>query len=315
MRNTTDQLASFQVQAIEEKDVLPYCKDMLVDQHLTTLDSDDGTRLDFFIARSLSCGQRTAKRLIANGGVTVNGKNKPAHYKLAAGMEIVVINAPTKSPGLESACALYSGVVPVAKNADYAVFYKPGGLHTAKIAGSASASLEGMLSCHTPPLVLLSRLDRDTSGLVPAAFSPNAAKQFKEMEAAAQVRKEYVTLVRGSLHQPLLLQNTLDTNNRKTTRVLDTFSEDATRFTEIRPLPLPAPVENATLAVATIMRGARHQIRAHLAFAGHPIIGDDLYGENDFTGPLYLHHARLTFPGLTAFAPPPWLPDFLEQML
>lgn len=273
--------------------------------------SDEGTRLDFFIARNLSCGQRTVKRLILNKKITVNGKTRPAHYKITAGMEIAVSEAsPQETPeGASAAVSL------VAQNADYAVFFKPAGLHTAKIAGSSTVSLEALLADHTPPVILLSRLDRDTSGLVAAAFSQEAAERFKISEAKGEVRKDYIALVKPAITEPLLLRNALGTANRKTTRVFETFSEDATRFTEIRPLAVPSSLEGTNYVAATIKRGARHQIRAHLAFAGHPIIGDTLYGETNFTGSLYLHHARLAFPGFTAFAPPPWLPDFLEDFL
>ena len=58
---------------------------------------------------------------------------------------------------------------------------------------------------------------------------------------------------------------------------------------------------------ADIAKGARHQIRAHLAAYGYPILGDTIYEktEND-EGRLYLHHARIIFPGFTAVCPPQW---------
>lgn len=283
---------------------------MAMEYRFTTDISDEGSRLDFFVATRLSCGHRNAKRLIVHKKVTVNGKERPAHYKLAAGAEVAIVATPDGEN-----FSLPAAFTPVAENADYAIFHKPGGLHTVSIAGSPAASLENALASHTPPVALLSRLDRETSGLVAAAFSHDAAERFKKLEAEGKIRKEYIALVYGVLSGPLLLQNALDTHNRKTTRVLEAPSEDAARFTEVRPLSLPSPLADATLVAATIKRGARHQIRAHLAFAGHPIVGDPLYGKKDLSGPLFLHHARLTIPGLTAFSPPPWLPNFLEELL
>lgn len=281
----------------------------------TAQPSDAGSRLDFFVARHLSCGRRAAKRLIANGKIVVDGHIRPAHYKLFEGMEITLPEvAGEAAPGWEGAD--FPPAAPlVAKNRDYAVFLKPAGLHTARIAGGSAASLEEMLDGLSPPVALLSRLDRETSGLVAAAVTPDAAKRFRTLEAEGRIRKDYVALVRGTLAGPLVLRNALDTDDRKITRVLAAHAQDPRRFTRVTPLPFPSPIRDATVAAVRIERGARHQIRAHLAFAGHPIVGDFLYGGEKPGERLHLHHARILLPGLTAFRSPLWLPDFLEEFL
>ncbi|CAK7037214.1 MAG: Ribosomal large subunit pseudouridine synthase C [Desulfovibrio sp.] len=292
---------------------------MATEKFFTASAEDAGMRLDHYLARHLSCGQRAAKRLVADGRVTINGKLKTAQYKITAGAKIAVGEACSDTPPVVE-------IPLIAGNGEYAVFYKPAGLHTAAIAGSAAPNMETALKEQGISAILLSRLDQATSGLVAAARSPEAAARFKVMEAAGQVSKDYIALVYGmvqslehdSIHKPLLLRNTLDTADRKRTRVLEEPSLDATRYTEVRPLTLPSrpsPLEGASFVTARIRRGARHQIRAHLAFAGYPIVGDLLYGGMEHEMGLFLHHARITMPGLTAFAPPPWLPDFLEDIL
>ena len=91
------------------------------------------------------------------------------------------------------------------------------------------------------------------------------------------------------------------------------------------------PGFTCTLVRCVIRKGARHQIRAHLAALGHPIVGDARYGGTGDAGPqspaagqpaphpgpqpeqhaaaptLFLHHARIVLPGLAVACPPPWL--------
>lgn len=166
-----------------------------------------------------------------------------------------------------------------------------------------------------PPLpVLLSRLDRDTSGLVAAALDKEAHTRFRDMEADGRVVKYYLALVHGDVTKPLACMAELDTADRRKTRVCqdpESLNPDKTRHTLMTPVGDAAPLcpqlqGPVTLVIARITRGARHQIRAHLAALGHPIVGDALYGDADSAGPLYLHHACLVLPEFTAFCPPPW---------
>lgn len=305
--------------------------------------SAHGSRLDAFAAAVLGCSVRAAKRLVAEGRVLANGKTRPPHFKLETGtvVAIALVFAEAGSPPIRIAAA----------GPAYMAFIKPAGLHTAAIANKASPSLERALReqwptlCRAPvfeplpwmpeplgialgghvsplppfpetlppePPVLLSRLDTLTSGLVTAAFTAQAAAAFRSMEAAGKVAKYYLAVVHGTVTHPLSLENALDTDNRKKTRVLPEKDPDTTRHTAVYPLHpewlgIPAPQPGKTLIAAHIRRGARHQIRAHLAHAGLPILGDPLYGIDTDTLPLYLHHARIVFPGFAAACLPSWL--------
>ena len=313
-----------------------------------------GSRLDAFVAATLpECGSREAKRLTAQGLVTVNGKERAAHYKLAQGMNVCVMLPvrPEFSPDIPL----------IAATSSYAAFVKPAGLHTASIAAGFGSNLEDILrdrwktqyaskpftpsetvrhfgqaavvinaiktleasfpasslppSADTLPLsppVPLSRLDRATSGIVPAAFTPVAANAFRKAEKTGNIRKYYLAVVHGS-PTGMVIDNALDTDSRTKSRVLPRANTEATRHTEMFPLAeasfllsdSPSPL---TLVVVRIQRGARHQIRAHLAHVGFPILGDDQYGQNDGATALHLHHAQLVAPDFTAFSLPAWLP-------
>lgn len=268
--------------------------------------------------------------------------------------------------------------------------YKPGGLHSAAIAGSAAPCVEALLPVllHRPdrpaatastPLPgtdttagfprLLNRLDGPTSGILLAARTPQAMDRFHRAEDSGQAAKTYLALVHGVLDHPVTVRCALDTANRATTRVLPQDTPDPLRHTEITPLgvmqgtgipdaapcpphladdaglspvacsPAPpclpdtacTPGSACTLVRCVIRKGARHQIRAHLAAQGHPIVGDARYGGTvaagqqspaagqpaPLPGPqagqypaaptLFLHHARIVLPGLAVACPPPWL--------
>jgi 23S rRNA pseudouridine1911/1915/1917 synthase len=217
----------------------------------------------------------------------------------------------------------------VAGSANYMIFDKPSGLHSAHIRGSFAPSLEDLLQTWPdlpPGFRLLSRLDRETSGLVPGALSAEAEETFRLAERAGQVRKIYLGMAVGRIREPLLLRGRIRTDRRSGSLVLDEEDPDPVRHSAVFPLlHLPAALaggekgDEVTLARVEIRRGARHQIRAHLARAGHPLLGDIFYGararELIEGGPqFFLHHTRIALPGLEAESPPPWLsrfaPDF-----
>ena len=307
-------------------------------------DAESGIRLDALVARILGCGIRPAKRLAAAGLVTVNGKICPPHYKLRPGNRVAVRRddsgtaAPPlrlaavgkdflafiKPPGLHTAriagsaedsleesialqweYACNSGLLPENTAIPEAL--------RAALGNPSGESTTPSFPLPPEPPELLSRLDAPTSGLVAAAFSPESAERFRAMEAAGLVDKFYLAVVHGRVTAPFAITNELDTDSRKKTRVLAALSGDAIRHTAILPLgeapgySIPGTDAAMTLVAARIKRGMRHQIRAHLAHAGFPILGDALYGTEAAPRSLYLHHARLALPEFSAFCQPPWL--------
>lgn len=158
---------------------------------------------------------------------------------------------------------------------------------------------------------LLTRLDQQTSGIVLAARTKKSSLLFRQAEQAGRVAKNYLALIRGELGAPLTLTQQLDMRNRATTAVLPEEEADATRHTQAIPVRLLCPEEKKRLAAAlpdatvlpqavtlvevTIHRGARHQIRAHLAHAGFPVLGETRYADALCAAPhpLFLHHARV----------------------
>lgn len=216
----------------------------------------------------------------------------------------------------------------------FVALFKPAGLHSVELKNRGGDSLEELLDetwrerFNSPP-ILLNRLDLLTSGIVLAALSADDVRQYQDWEQARRIEKTYLALVLGEAPaEGLRLTRRLDMDSRIKTRVLDKDDPDSARHTLAHPLAVfsgpaaaalaaglgiaPAPA-GLTLLKINIQRGARHQIRAHLAHAGHPIVGDHLYGPQP-ERIMFLHHTAIALPDFAANCPPPW-PEALLKYL
>lgn len=263
-------------------------------------------RLDAALALFLpEAGIRQRRRLFDTHVILLNGKPANKGTTVAEGDTITI-----KERELPQSTAEAKDPLPIiAHTEQFGAINKSGGLHSATIAGKATHSAEAQLPSLFPHVqaVLLNRLDQLTSGILLIGFSPESNMLFHQLENDGAVEKLYLAVVEGLVSGPLHIPNQLDTDNRKTTKVLDTPNPDILRHTAVLPLrPVECEDKLATLVLAVIHKGARHQIRAHLAHAGYPIVGDPLYGTSGKNGILYLHHYRVHMPIFTATCPPPW---------
>jgi 23S rRNA pseudouridine1911/1915/1917 synthase len=258
-----------------------------------------GQRLDRALEVLLpESGLRARRRMIESGRVLLDGAACGPACKVRQGQRLELLEiGPGRGDAPEE-----RRIVLVERQGDFAVVRKPAGLHSATLAGGGGASAEEQLPGIFPgeaPL-LLNRLDQGTSGLLLVGLAPDAEARFRALEAEGRVEKEYLAVALGTVEGAVLM-NRLDTADRKRTRVLRETDPDPARWTRVEPLGgferSPKAGEaiaeaGLTLLRVVIRRGARHQIRAHLAGTGHPLLGDALYG-----GPaaerLHLHHRRI----------------------
>lgn len=260
----------------------------------------DGWRLDRAAARVWpGLGLRERRRRIEAGGLSVNGRQRGPAHKVRAGDVLAVL--PLAGP---EAVFSPADIAIVPAGPDYAALVKPGGLFSASLGPTGGESLEAMLPALFPGQAarLLSRLDCLTSGLVPVAFSPDAAMTYRRLEDAGRVAKTYLAVVHGAINAPFTVARELDVDDRVTTRVLARDTADPLRRTGVEPL---RRLGGLSLVRCRIAKGARHQIRAHLAASGHPIVGDPRYGRGEGDR-LFLHCARIACPALSVACDPPW---------
>lgn len=207
----------------------------------------------------------------------------------------------------------------------------PPGRPAVRSMGGAGPTLADILPDLLPEVsaILLNRLDQPVSGLVLGALHERAARDYALWQDQGRVRKEYLALVHGRLDQPMEIRRALDTARRRKVRALSGEEPDALRWTRVTPLVMarddcqkiltvmarsgllaggeggqPAdgcvmrePDGEITAVRVVIHKGRRHQIRAHLACAGYPVLFDPLYGPGPDVGFIGLHHRQVTLPG------------------
>jgi 23S rRNA pseudouridine1911/1915/1917 synthase len=263
-------------------------------------DEAAGERLDRFLAGLPGIGSRAvAERLLSASGVLVDGRTRAKSHRLEGGEELEFDEPPAAPSHLEPQAMDLD--VPY-EDEHLLVVDKPAGLVVHPAPGHASGTLvhgllaydvEGGEEADRPGIV--HRLDRDTSGLLVVARSPEAHRRLQELVQARRLTREYLALVvgrprsrRGTIDAPIgrdrhdPLRHSLDT---------DTPRDAVTHFEVEELLP-----RHALLRVS-LETGRTHQIRVHLAAIELPVAGDPLYGRPGELGleRQFLHAARLAF--------------------
>jgi 23S rRNA pseudouridine1911/1915/1917 synthase len=259
---------------------------------------DAGARLDAFLAEPLGSRAR-AQRLIEDGAVRVDGAVVRKRHRIDAGDTVTVELPP--DPGPPPAVVASPAAFTVRyEDDDLLVVDKPAGVvvHPARghRSGTLAQALEGVAAGGEEGRAgIVHRLDRDTSGLLVVARSPETHRRLKAALQARAITREYLALVEG---RPPARTGTIDApigrDRRHRTR-MSTDTDDprdaVTHFEVEEALP------ETTLLRVRLETGRTHQIRAHLRAIGHPVVGDPEYGTPGALGleRQFLHAARLRF--------------------
>ncbi len=268
--------------------------------------SRDGLRLDRFLRLALpALPSRSIDYAIRSGDVAVGGGIAPKGRVVRGGEEVLVGRIPEEADWLPAPAEL-PGASVLYEDGSVTVLDKPAGAHTEPHGPREAGTLAGhLLRLHpgvagfsrAPGLSLLSRLDFAVSGAVPAALSADAFGFLLREREAGRIRKVYACLVSGRVADETTVSFALDTRGGEKVRVRKERREPDPRYwTVVSPV---SRAEGLTLVRAAIAKGKRHQVRAHLAAAGFPIVGDELYGAGPAgaggRGRLMLHAVEVSF--------------------
>ena len=292
---------------------------------------DAGQRLDNFLLRALKGVPRTAVyRLLRTGQVRVNGGRAKPDRRLVAGEQVRIPpvrldeTPRTGAPSAEQRAVVADAILHEDK--DVLVLDKPGGVAVHGGSGISFGVIEVLRALRPDAtLELAHRLDRDTSGVLVLAKRRPALRKLHASFREGAVEKRYLTLVGGRWeHGSVTVAAALKRNQIKGgERIVTVDSDDGKpSLSHFHPLE---PYREATFMEVKIETGRTHQIRVHAAHLGHPVAGDDKYGDHDLNKRfkqfglkrMFLHASSLSMPHpngdvLSVSAP---LPDELKAVL
>jgi 23S rRNA pseudouridine1911/1915/1917 synthase len=288
-------------------------------------------RLDAFVVRSLSgSSRRHVRELIGRGAVRVNSRIRPKGTLVRAG-DVVRIDESSHVAPTAVAANPNLPVSVLYEDDDVIVVDKPAGLPAHTLRGDETGTIVNFLVARYPELQnigrdkrepgLVHRLDTDTSGVLLAARTKTAYDALRRQFSEQTVVKEYVALAMGDVPEDGEIRGPIahDRRHRRRMRVCASAQEAMARHarTALTRYRVLRRFADATLLSVEIPTGVMHQIRAHLASVGHPIVGDKLYGgKGNMRQLLHAHRISFTQPrsGDRIQVESPWPPDLLAQL-
>lgn len=282
-------------------------------------DERAGQRIDNFLLASLKGVPKSrVYRMLRKGEVRVNKGRIKANYRLQSGDAVrippirVAEAAAPANPGSRVLQRIEASIIVEEKG--FLLLNKPSGIAVHGGSGLNYGIIEALrvLRPDAPYLELVHRLDRETSGCLLIAKRRSVLRELHRLLRENGMDKRYLALVKGRWSggerrvEAPLLKNTLRSGER-----VVTVSDEGKPATSIfRPVEVFA---DASLVEVSLLTGRTHQIRVHAASIGHPIAGDEKYGDEAFNRQmkeygvrrLFLHAKSLRFAltGLDEHAP------------
>ncbi|MCB1370351.1 MAG: RluA family pseudouridine synthase [Rhodobacteraceae bacterium] len=298
-----------------------------------TLGPATGQRLDKALTAAVPEGlglSRSRLQALIEQGAVARADGAPVtdpRLRMEPGAEMVL----TLPPALPATAAAEPiPLVVVFEDADLIVIDKPAGLVVHPAPGAREGTLVNALLHHCGPSLsgiggalrpgIVHRIDKDTSGLLVAAKNDAAHQALAAQFAAHRLERRYLAVVRGAPDpadprlaglagvswEPggvLRIEGRIGRHpgDRKRMAVLSAGGKPAVTRARVLERFGPKGAPSASLVECWLETGRTHQIRVHLTFAGHPLIGDSVYGRRGGSGPLAdfprqaLHAATLGF--------------------
>jgi len=282
------------------------------EMEIEVTESDSGQRLDIFLAGKVEgLSRRRAQDLIDKGKVLRNGHSVRKGIKVEVGDEIQVLERPALAND-EAVKNANIGFEVHFEDEHFVIVEKPAGMPTHPLKSNEDDTLANGLASRYPEMQgvgfsplqpgLVNRLDIDTSGLVLASRTEKAWKALREIMVSSEMTKGYTSLCEGTVASPRTLDWYLVNDSRDRRKVHACETEIEAQRLGARPAQTRVVSALFHLGFSTahleVRSAFRHQIRVHMAMAGHPLLGDTLYGGRSVEGQSghLLHASSLRFP-------------------
>lgn len=252
------------------------------------------TLLDELASMYPESSKTTLRQLLQTGRVRVNGEiEKNAKRDLSAGDQVDVAQKAAHSLLPPELSILY-------EDGDVIVVYKANGLLTVATERERETTAQAYLNQYVGArrgqerIQVVHRIDRETSGVLLFAKNAHAREQLKEQFMEHSIDRLYVAIIEGRIDPP---KGTIESwlRERRDLKMVSGPPHPEAKLAITHYETVKSSAKYSMLEV-TLETGRKNQIRAHLAEAGHPIIGDRMYGsEVNPIGRLALHAKRLGF--------------------
>ena len=295
--------------------------------------SDDrGLRLDIFLSRHVEALTRSQILLLnKSGAIRIDGRLDKAGYRIRGG-ETIEVDLRTAEPA-----PITPEQIPLQihfEDQDLAVIEKPAGLVVHPGSGTRGGTIANALLFHFQNLSdaggesrpgIVHRLDKKTSGLLIVAKNNVAHARLSAAFQDRKIQKSYLALVHGKPGRPsAAIELAVGRHPAIRTKMAASQTKGRAAYTEYK---VVEEYRGFSLLEVKIKTGRTHQIRVHLSVIGHPVVGDDVYGERsykEFTKKFgefhryFLHAAALRFDHPMTGKPMEFhsaLPEELQKLL
>lgn len=252
-------------------------------------ESDVKKRLDKFVLEKNSYITRSyIKNLIEDGNITVNGKIEKSGYSLKKS-DVVEVNI-TKDEEVN----IEPQDIPldiIYEDDDIIIVNKPKGMVVHPAVGNFTDTLvNALMFSHKNALSgingkirpgIVHRIDKDTSGILVVAKNDTAHRKLSDIFKVHDIKREYIAIVKGIIKEDRLdIDYPIGRSNKDRKKMAVTNKNSRNAITHVEVLKRYY-MSNVSVIKATLETGRTHQIRVHMSYINHPLLGDEVYGKKD----------------------------------